>query len=159
MIFKISVWYTIPARADLVVESAFILPLMTIWLGNQQKIMSLLTKIVKTHTFISSSQSRDVAVSNVVKPGDTKLESVKIIYLDATESLMYSRALIITQISAVNMDAESGNLMDITVSDGNTSTSHRKEREVRWIVGSILHDWCNKGRGMYYPVCGMMYIK
>ena len=21
------------------------------------------------------------------------------------------------------------------------------------------HDWCNKGRGMYYPVCGMMHIK
>ena len=23
----------------------------------------------------------------------------------------------------------------------------------------LLHDWCNKGRGMYYPVCGMMHIK
>ena len=23
----------------------------------------------------------------------------------------------------------------------------------------VLHDWCNKGRGMYYPVCGMMLIK
>ena len=23
----------------------------------------------------------------------------------------------------------------------------------------VLHDWCNKGRGMYYPVCGMMRIK
>ena len=45
---------------------------------------------------------------------------------------------------------------------------------VRWVVGSILHGvdplsyfsfqsvlhyWCNKGRGMYYPVCGMMDIK
>ena len=45
---------------------------------------------------------------------------------------------------------------------------------VRWIVGSILHgvdplncfsfqpvlhDWCNKGRGMCYPVCGMVHIK
>ena len=45
---------------------------------------------------------------------------------------------------------------------------------VRWIVGSILHgvdplsyfsfepvlhDWCNKGRGMYYPVYGMVHIK
>ena len=45
---------------------------------------------------------------------------------------------------------------------------------VQWVVGSILHgvdplsyfsfqsvlhDWCNKGRGMYYPVCGMMHIK
>ena len=44
---------------------------------------------------------------------------------------------------------------------------------VRRVVGSILHsgpiehflfqpvlhDWFNKGRGMYYPVCGMMHIK
>ena len=45
---------------------------------------------------------------------------------------------------------------------------------VRWVVGSILHgvdllsyfsfqpvlyNWCNKGRGMCYPVCGMMHIK
>ena len=45
---------------------------------------------------------------------------------------------------------------------------------VRWVVGSILHgvnplgyfsfqpvlhDWCNKGRGMSYPDCGMVHIK
>ena len=45
---------------------------------------------------------------------------------------------------------------------------------VRWVVGSIfhgvdplsyflfqpvLHDWCNKGLGMCYPVCGMVHIK
>ena len=24
---------------------------------------------------------------------------------------------------------------------------------------SVLHDGCNKGRGMYYAVCGMMHIK
>ena len=45
---------------------------------------------------------------------------------------------------------------------------------VRWVVGSILHgvealsyfsfqpvlhDRCNKGRGMCYPVCGMVHIK
>ena len=23
----------------------------------------------------------------------------------------------------------------------------------------VLHSWCNKGRGMYYPVCGMVHIK
>ena len=23
----------------------------------------------------------------------------------------------------------------------------------------VLHDWCNKGRGMCYPVCGMVLIK
>ena len=44
---------------------------------------------------------------------------------------------------------------------------------VRLVVGSILHGevielflvpssaprWCNKGRGMCYPVCGMVHIK
>ena len=45
---------------------------------------------------------------------------------------------------------------------------------VRWVVGSILHrvdplsyfsfqpvlqDWCIKGRGMCYSVCGMVHIK
>ena len=23
----------------------------------------------------------------------------------------------------------------------------------------VLHDWCNKGRCMCYPVCGMVHIK
>ena len=23
----------------------------------------------------------------------------------------------------------------------------------------VLYDWCNKGHGMCYPVCGMMHIK
>ena len=23
----------------------------------------------------------------------------------------------------------------------------------------VLHDWCHKGRGMCYPVCGMVHIK
>ena len=26
-------------------------------------------------------------------------------------------------------------------------------------IPSALHDWCNKGCGMYYPVCGMLHIK
>ena len=45
---------------------------------------------------------------------------------------------------------------------------------VQWVDGSILHgvdplsyfsfqpvlhDWFNKGCGMYYPVCGMVHIK
>ena len=46
-------------------------------------------------------------------------ESIKLIYLDASESLICSRALMIAQISA----AKSDNLLEITVSDG--KTSHR----------------------------------
>ena len=41
-------------------------------------------------------------------------------YLDTIESLICSRALMIAQTSAVNTDAESGNLMEITLSDGKT---------------------------------------
>ena len=41
-------------------------------------------------------------------------------YLDAIKSLICSRALMIAQTSAVNTDAESGNLMEITVFDGKT---------------------------------------
>ena len=51
---------------------------------------------------------------------------------------------------------------------------HTHTHMVRWVVGSILHgvdslsyfsfqpvlhDWCNKGRDMCYPVCGMVHIK
>ena len=45
---------------------------------------------------------------------------LKTMYLDATIKKHSSRALMISQISAVNMDAESGNLMDIMVFDGKT---------------------------------------
>ena len=57
-----------------------------------------------------------------------------------------------------------------------TGRSSEVERSlmVRWVVGSILHgvdplsyfsfhprlhDWCNQGRGMCYPVCGIVHIK
>ena len=28
-----------------------------------------------------------------------------------------------------------------------------------FLVPASVHDWFNKGCGMYYPVCGMMHIK
>ena len=28
-----------------------------------------------------------------------------------------------------------------------------------FLVPAMLHDWCNKGRGVCYPVCGMVHIK
>ena len=54
------------------------------------------------------------------------------------------------------------------------SSEGERSLMVRWIVGSVvhrvdplsyfsfqpvLHDWCNKGRGMCYSVCGMVHIK
>ena len=53
------------------------------------------------------------------------------------------------------------------------SSEVKRSLMVRWVVGSILHgvdplsyfsfqpvlhDWCNKGRCMCYPVCGMVHI-
>ena len=29
----------------------------------------------------------------------------------------------------------------------------------QFLLQPVLHDWCNKGRGMYYLVYGMMHIK
>ena len=63
-----------------------------------------------------------------------------------------------------------------TLLDWGAGRSSELERllMVRWVVRSILHgvdplsyfsfqpvlpDWCNKGRGMCYPVCGMVHIK
>ena len=60
------------------------------------------------------------------------------------------------------------------VSGAGRSSEVERSLMVRWVVGSILHgvgplsyfsfqpvlhDWCNKGRGMCYPVCGMVHIK
>ena len=28
-----------------------------------------------------------------------------------------------------------------------------------FLIQPVLHNWCNKGHGMCYPVCGMMHIK
>ena len=41
-------------------------------------------------------------------------------YLDAPEYMISSRALMIAQTSAVKMDAESGNIIEIMVFDGKT---------------------------------------
>ena len=68
------------------------------------------------------------------------------------------------------------NILGTSVPFKGAGRSSEVERSlmVRWVVGSILHgvdplsyfsfqpvlhDWCNKGRGMYYPVCGMVHIK
>ena len=56
----------------------------------------------------------------------------------------------------------------------NASSEVEHSLIVWWVIGSILHevnplsyfsfhpvlhDWCNKGRGMCYPLCGMVHIK
>ena len=64
--------------------------------------------------------------------------------------------------------------MDRSEEGAGRSSEVERSLMVRWVVGSILHgvdplsyfsfqpvlhDWCNKGRGMCYPVCGMVHIK
>ena len=31
--------------------------------------------------------------------------------------------------------------------------------ELYFLFQPVLHDWCNKGHGMCYPVCGIVHIK
>ena len=66
-----------------------------------------------------------------------------------------------------------GSITKLYIGAGRSSEVDRSFM-VRWVVGSILHgvdplsyfsfqpvlhDWCNKGCGMCYPVCGMVHIK
>ena len=75
--------------------------------------------------------------------------------------------------NSVSRSTPSNVLLCIVVGAGRSSEVERSLM-VRWVVGSIihgvdplsyfsfqpvLHDWCNKGRGMCYPVCGMVHIK
>ena len=43
------------------------------------------------------------------------------------------------------------------------ASSHRQDNTYHSLCytsrGALPHDWCNKGCGMCYPVCGMMHIK
>ena len=39
------------------------------------------------------------------------------------------------------------------------SILHRVDPLSYFSFQPVLHDWCNKGRGMCYPVCGMVHIK
>ena len=70
-------------------------------------------------------------------------ESVKTMYLDAIDSLICSRALIISQTSAVNTDAESGNLMVLVSRQSRkhrTPTHNAKLREQRTPTKLVWHN-------------------
>ena len=43
--------------------------------------------------------------------------------------------------------------------DGSSDRSFMVNPLIYFSFQPVLHDWCNKGRGMYYPVCGMVHIK
>ena len=75
--------------------------------------------------------------------------------------------------TSVHPSINSSIYLSLSVGAGRSSEVERSLM-VRWVVGSILHgvnplnyfsfqpvlhDWCNKGRGMCYPVCGMVHIK
>ena len=38
-------------------------------------------------------------------------------------------------------------------------TQSYKPKCEQMLFQPVVHDWCNKGHGMCYPVCGMMHIK
>ena len=75
----------------------------------------------------------------------------------------------------VNTDPTFRNMFALHLPNGAGGSSEgERSLMVRWVVGSILHgvdplsyfsfqpvlhDWCNKGCCMCYPVCGMVHIK
>ena len=43
--------------------------------------------------------------------------------------------------------------------DGSSDRSFMVDPLSYFSFQPVLHNWCNKGRGMCYPICGMMHIK
>ena len=43
--------------------------------------------------------------------------------------------------------------------DGSSDRSFMVDPLSYFLFQPVLHDWFNKGCGMYYPVCGMVHIK
>ena len=43
--------------------------------------------------------------------------------------------------------------------DGSSDRSFMVDPLSYFLFQPVLPDWCNKGRGMCHPVCGMMHIK
>ena len=43
--------------------------------------------------------------------------------------------------------------------DGSSDRSFMVDPLSYFSFQPVLHDWCTKGRGMCYPVCGMVHIK
>ena len=81
---------------------------------------------------------------------------------------------IVSQLGLCFSCLEHGDPLSLLPEGAGRSSEVERSLMVRWVVGSILHgvdplsyfsfqpvlhDWCNKDRGMYYPVCGMVHIK
>ena len=49
--------------------------------------------------------------------------------------------------------------MGMSEVDYTDKTDWVKQWPIYFSFQPVLHDWCNKGRGMCYPVCGMAHIK
>ena len=43
--------------------------------------------------------------------------------------------------------------------DGSSDRSFMVDPLSYFSIQPVLHDWCNKDGGMYYPVCRMVHIK
>ena len=53
-----------------------------------------------------------------------------------------------------------GNSVDVAPwSDGSSDRSFIVDPLNYFSFQPVLHDWCSKGRGKCYPVCGVMHIK
>ena len=90
-------------------ECTFSLPLIPTW--HTTNIMSLLANLKKPGQFRITISINGCTIFICCKTLRHESVSVKLIYLDATVSLICSRAIVIARILAVNMDEKSGDLL------------------------------------------------
>ena len=106
------------------------------------------------------------------------LQFVGVYWQIFTSKLLFTHCCLSLNLAGEDTKYSSNGLVDTGFASGYRGAGRSSEVErslmVRWVVGSILHgvdplsyfsfqpvlhDWCNKGRGMCYPVCGMVHIK
>ena len=88
--------------------------------------------------------------------------------------LRYSHGTVLCWVGWILWSLHVSRLHSVSFSGTRCSSAVECPLMVRWVVGSILHgvdplsyfsfqpvlhDWCNKGRGMCYPICRMVHIK
>ena len=50
-------------------------------------------------------------------------------------------------------------IIDVEISFNLLISKIFNDKTCEIVMMPVLHDWCNKGCGMCYPVCGMVHIK
>ena len=96
-------------------------------------------------------------------PRDSQSVRGKIPFIKPLEGLVVVVLLFVVVVFLVGGDGCGyRNIFTADISQYNVLNSVYKHKDILhcyFLFQPVLHDWCNKGRGMCYPVCGMVHIK